>query len=111
MKIVSRWNSELKRHDIDKRFIGGKRHLAYGYEIVLENLLPDKVNLTLHDQIPVPRHEDIKVKLESADPRPAEQTELNLIKWELLLEPKEKRTVRFDFSVESPQSMNIVGLP
>ena len=93
---------ELKRRDIDKRFIGGKRHLAFGYEIELENLLPDKVNLTLHDQIPVPRHEEIKVKLESADPRPAEQTELNLMKWELSLEPKEKRTVRFDFSVEIP---------
>jgi uncharacterized protein (TIGR02231 family) len=102
---------ELKRRDIDKRFIGGKRHLAFGFEIELENLLPDKVNLTLHDHIPVPRHEDIKVKLESADPRPAEQTELNLMKWELSLEPKEKRTVRFDFSVESPQSMDIVGLP
>jgi uncharacterized protein (TIGR02231 family) len=102
---------ELKPRDTDKRFIGGKRHLAYGYEIVLENLLPEKVNLTLHDQIPVPRHEDIKVKLESADPRPAEQTELNLMKWELSLEPKEKRSVRFDFSVESPQSMDIVGLP
>ncbi len=102
---------ELKRRDMDKRFIGGKRRIVFGYEIELENLLPDKVNLTLHDQIPVPRHEDIKVKLESADPRPAEQTELNLMKWELSLEPKEKRTVNFDFSVETPQSMAIIGLP
>jgi uncharacterized protein (TIGR02231 family) len=101
---------ELKRCDIDKRLIGGKRHLAFGYEIKLENLLPVKANLTLHDQFPVPRHEEIKVKLESADPRPTEQTELNLLKWELSLEPKEKRTIRFDFSVESPQGMEIIGL-
>jgi hypothetical protein len=77
----------------------------------LENLLPIKANLTLHDQIPVPRHEEIKVKLESADPRPSEQSELNLLKWEFFLEPKEKRTVRFDFSVEYPQTMDILGLP
>jgi len=102
---------DLKRRDIDKRFIGGKRHLVFGYEIKLENLLPVKANLTLHDQFPVPRHEEIKVKLESADPKPAEQTELNLLKWEFSLEPKEKRTVRFDFNVESPQGMEIIGLP
>jgi uncharacterized protein (TIGR02231 family) len=102
---------ELKRRDMDKRFIGGKRHLAYGYEIKLENLLPITANLTLHDQIPVPRHEEIKVKLESADPRPSEQSELNLLKWEFSLEPKEKRIVRFDFSVEYPQTMDILGLP
>jgi uncharacterized protein (TIGR02231 family) len=102
---------DLKRRDVDKRFIGGKRHQVFGYEIKLENLLPVKTNLTLHDQFPVPRHEEIKVKLESADPKPSEQTELNLLKWEFSLEPKEKRTVRFDFSVESPQGMEIIGLP
>jgi uncharacterized protein (TIGR02231 family) len=102
---------ELKRRDIDKRFIGGKRHYEFGYEIKLENLLPGKVDLTVQDQIPVSRHEEIKVKLELANPKPAEQTELNLLKWELILEPKVKRTLRFDFSVESPQAMEIIGLP
>lgn len=102
---------ELKRRDVDKRLIGGKRHKLFGYEVNLENLLPDKASLTLHDQFPVPRHEEIKVRLESVDPKPAEQTELHLLKWEFSLEPKEKRTVRFDFSVESPQAMEIIGLP
>ena len=102
---------ELKRRDIDKRLIGGKRHLAFGYEIKLENLLSVKASLTLHDQYPVARHEEIKVRLESADPKPTEQTELNLLTWEFSLEPKEVRNVRFDFSVESPQGMEIIGLP
>jgi uncharacterized protein (TIGR02231 family) len=102
---------ELKRRDTDKRLIGGRRHLVYGYEIRVENLLPVKTDLKLHDQIPVARHEEIKVKLESCEPKPSEQTELNLLKWELSLEPKEKRTVRFDFSVDSPQGMEVVGLP
>jgi hypothetical protein len=31
--------------------------------------------------------------------------------WELELAPKEKRVVRFDFSVEHPQEMSVVGLP
>jgi hypothetical protein len=33
------------------------------------------------------------------------------LKWELSLEPKENRTVRFDFSVDSPQGMEVLGLP
>jgi uncharacterized protein (TIGR02231 family) len=102
---------ELKRRDIDKRLIGGKRHMAFGYEIELQNLLPIKISLTLHDQFPVTRHEDIKVRLETADPKPTEQTELGLLDWKLSLEPMEKRTVRLDFSVECPHGMEITGLP
>jgi hypothetical protein len=59
----------------------------------------------------VSRHEDIKVKLESADPQPTEQTELNLLDWELTLAPGEKRVVRFDFTVEHPREMSLIGLP
>jgi uncharacterized protein (TIGR02231 family) len=102
---------ELKQREVDKRFIGDKRRLSYGYEITLENLLPAEAKVTLHDQIPVPRHEDIKVKLESARPKPTEQTELNLLDWELTLVPGEKQAVRFDFTVEHPRGMSLVGLP
>jgi uncharacterized protein (TIGR02231 family) len=102
---------ELKRRDVGKNFIGGKRRMAYGYEITLQNLLPAPAKLTLHDQLPVARHEDIKIKLESADPKPGEQTELNLLNWELTLAPQEKRAIRFDFSVETPQALQVIGLP
>jgi uncharacterized protein (TIGR02231 family) len=102
---------ELKRREVDKRLIGGRRHLVIGYEIKLENLLPYAVKLTLHDQFPVSRHEEIKVRLESADPKPVEVSEMNLLRWEFTLEPQEKRSVRFDFVVDSPQGMEIVGIP
>ena len=102
---------ELKRREVDKKFIGDRRRLRYGYEITLENLLPVEAKVTLHDQIPVPRHEDIKVKLESVEPKPTEQTELNLLDWELTLAPGEERVVRFDFTVEHPRGMGLVGLP
>ncbi len=85
--------------------------VRYGYEITLENLLSTEAKVTLHDQISVPRHEGIKVKLESAEPKPAEQTELNLLDWELELASGEKQVVRFDFVVEYPREMNLLGLP
>ena len=102
---------ELKRREVDRKLIGDRRRLQYGYEITLESHLAVEAHVTLHDQIPVSRHEAIKVRLESADPRPSAQSELNLLDWDLVLKPGEKRAVRFDFSVEHPREMSLVGLP
>ena len=102
---------KLERREVDKKLLGDRRRLRYGYEIMLENLLPNEIQVALQDQIPVPRHEDIKVKLEFVEPKPAEQTELNLLEWTLALEPDSKRVARFDFTVEHPREMRLVGLP
>lgn len=102
---------ELKRREVDKTLLGGKRRVKFGYEIRLENLLDAPAAITIHDRLPVSRHEEIKVRLENADPKPTRQSELNLLDWELTLAPKEKATLRFDFSVEYPQTMELRGLP
>ena len=101
---------ELKRKDVDKRLIGGKRLQQFGYEIRLENLLSSNVELTVQDQIPVSGHEDIKVRLENANPKPSEQTELNILEWKLNLEPGEKQFIRFDYAIEYPQKMRLPNL-
>jgi len=102
---------ELKRREVDRRLLGDRRRIRYAYEITLHNTRPTEVALTLHDQIPVSRHEEVKVKLESASPSPDEQTELNVLTWKLTLSPGEEQTVRFDFSVEHPRGMTVTGLP
>ena len=101
---------ELKAREVDKKFLQDKRRLHYGYEVEVRNLRPDRIALEIHDQLPTSRHELIKVKLESADPRPAEQTELNELTWKLSLEPGAIQLVRFDFSVEHPRDMQVTGL-
>ncbi|HDQ74140.1 MAG TPA: mucoidy inhibitor MuiA family protein [Chloroflexi bacterium] len=101
---------ELRRREVDKKLIGGQRRLLYGYDALLENLLPVGIETTLYDQIPVARHEDIKVKLTSAEPELAEQSDLGILTWRLTLAPGEKRSVRFDFLVEHPKDMKVKGL-
>lgn len=101
---------ELKGYEVDRQFLGGRRRLHYAYAIELENLLASDVQLALHDQLPVSRHEEVRVRLDAADPRPAEQTELNELKWELRLAPAQKLVVRFEFTVEHPQDMVLSGL-
>jgi uncharacterized protein (TIGR02231 family) len=102
---------ELKRRDVEKTLIGGKRRLHYGYEIRLENLLGVEAQLTLHDQLPISRHEEIKVRLEIINPKPVEQNGLSLLKWEMRLPSGEKRAVRFEFTVEFPSTFEVQGLP
>ena len=65
----------------------------------------------LHDQMPVSHHESISVKLDMAEPKPTEQTELNELKWGLRLAPSQKVAVRFEFTVEHPQEMALSGMP
>ena len=102
---------ELKVREVDKKLLGDRRRLRIGYEIEIRNLRGSKIELEVHDQIPVSRHEQIKVKLESADPKPVEQNELNELEWHLSLEAGAKQLIRFDFSVEHPTSMTVLGLP
>ncbi len=102
---------ELARREVDKTILGGKRRFHYGYEIRLESALPSPATVTLRDQMPVSLHEEIKVRLETTEPRLTKQTELNLLEWELALSPRQKLTLRFDFSVEFPQTMEVIGLP
>jgi uncharacterized protein (TIGR02231 family) len=102
---------ELAASEVDKKFIGDKRRLHYAYRIKVQNLRDGQEKIIVSDQIPVVRHEDIKVRLDMAEPKPTKQTELGILEWELDLEPGEERAIRFDFNVEHPRSLAVVGLP
>lgn len=102
---------ELVASEVDKKFIGDKRRLHYAYRIKVQNLRDGREKVIVSDQIPVARHEEIKVRLDMAEPKPTKQTELGMLEWELDLEPGEERAIRFDFNVEHPRSLAVVGLP
>jgi uncharacterized protein (TIGR02231 family) len=102
---------ELTRRQVDKRFASSKRRIHYGYEITVHNLLSTTATVTLFDQLPNATHEAVNVHMESAQPEPSKKTDLNILSWDIVLEPAEKKTVRFEFSVEHPQDMVVTGLP
>lgn len=102
---------EMVAREVDKAFIiGDRRRIRYAFEIEVENLRDSRQTVVVRDQIPVSRDEQIKVKLEAAEPKPSEQSELNVLEWKLVLDPGTKRKVRFDFNVEHPRSMEVIGL-
>lgn len=101
---------KLVKREVSKVTLKNIRRTEFAYRIKLTNLLDAPAKVTLQDQIPVGRHEQIKAKLLSASPEPTEQTDLNVLTWELTIPRGEKREVTFTFSVEHPRDMPISGL-
>jgi uncharacterized protein (TIGR02231 family) len=101
---------KLTGRTVDKTFIGNTRRTQLAYTITLTNLLAAPARVIVLDQMPVSRHEAIKVKLQDVSPKPAEQSDLNIIKWEIDLKPQEKRELSFGFIVEQPRDLTVVGI-
>ena len=101
---------KLARRDVDKKLLRDQRQLRYGYTIELKNLLKTVAQIVVKDHIPVSRHEQIKVKLEEVLPQPAEQTELNLLEWQLKLDSSAEQMVRYEYTVEHPRNLQVAGL-
>ena len=101
---------ELLKRSVDKRMLRDKRVTRYGYKIAIKNLLDQAVTVAVEDQIPVSRHEAIKVNMESIRPQPSEHSALNLVKWRLDIRPKAESVINYEYSVEHPREMNVSGL-
>ncbi len=101
---------ELTRRAVDKTLIGGNRRTAFSYRILVGNNRPLPARLILRDQVPVSRHEGLKVRLTRASPQPDEHTDLGELRWELTIPPGETREVGFDMTVEHPAAQTVVGL-
>ncbi|GAB4580060.1 MAG: DUF4139 domain-containing protein [Anaerolineales bacterium] len=102
---------ELVKRETDKKLLGDQRRIRFAYEIKLENHTDKRQTISVWDQIPVSRHESLKVRLESSEPKIYKQDELNRLEWKLDLEAGSQQTIRYDFTVEAPRDMQVIGLP
>ncbi|HRF46111.1 MAG TPA: mucoidy inhibitor MuiA family protein [Anaerolineales bacterium] len=106
-----RIEAEPTRRDVEKVLLADKRRLRYGIRYTIENLRETPISLQIRDHIPLPRHEQISVKLEAAEPRPTRQDDLNVLTWDIEIPVGGKREIMLAFAVEHPRSMTLVGLP
>lgn len=102
---------ELVKRETDKKFLGDVRKIRFAYEIKLENHTGGPQRILVSDQIPVARHESLKVRLENSQPSVTKQDELNRLEWRIEMAAGAKQTIRYDFLVEAPKDMLINGLP
>ncbi|UCC52652.1 MAG: DUF4139 domain-containing protein, partial [Anaerolineaceae bacterium] len=101
---------ELTKRAVDKRLLRENRLLRYGYKIELKNLMANVVEVEVQDQIPVSRHEQIKVKLEQVSPEPAERSDLNIMEWQLSIKPETEANIQYEYLIEHPRTLKVTGL-
>lgn len=80
------------------------------YKIMVKNLHERALPVTVLDQVPVSRNQDIKVEPtgRSAPTKRDVDDKRGVLAWELKLEPDEERTIEFGYRVVWPSGKNVV---
>ncbi|HLP91632.1 MAG TPA: mucoidy inhibitor MuiA family protein [Nostocaceae cyanobacterium] len=100
---------ELVERQVDKKFMGNQRKITFAYRLFITNLINQPANLKLTDQLPVSRNEKIKVKLIRINPQ-ISLGEMNILEWDLTIPAEGKQEIYYQFTVEYPPELQIVGL-
>jgi uncharacterized protein (TIGR02231 family) len=100
---------DLVERQVDKKLIGNNRKITYSYRLVVTNLLNQEANLKLTEQLPVSRNEQIKVRLIRSNP-PIQLGEMGILEWALNFSPEAKREIYYQFTIEYPSNLKVIGL-
>ncbi|MBD2246670.1 mucoidy inhibitor MuiA family protein [Nostoc sp. FACHB-888] len=100
---------DLVERLVDKRLISNQRRTTYSYRLLITNLIDKEVNLEVTEQLPVSRNEQIKVRLSRSNPQ-IQLGEMGILEWQLTLPPQETREIYYQFNVEHPPELMVVGL-
>jgi len=100
---------ELVERQVDKKLIGQQRRMSYAYRLNVTNLQQVQVHLTLQEQLPVSRNEQIKVRLTLTNPKIV-AGEMGLLEWIMSLPPQAKQELYYQFVVEHPPDLAVIGL-
>ena len=100
---------KMVRRGATKATLGSTRRRQVDYETKIENHTPHAARVTVLDQFPVARDHEITVKQLTADPEPAETTDLGVVTWKLDLGPGAETVVKFAFRVDTGKSVDLAG--
>ncbi|MGQ4648143.1 mucoidy inhibitor MuiA family protein [Lyngbya aestuarii] len=81
----------------------------YAYRLMVKNLSQHTIQLQLIEQLPVSRHEQVKVSLTDCRPR-IETNEKGMLQWSLTLDSNSQQELYYQFKVEHPAELNVVGM-
>ncbi|MEG4047898.1 mucoidy inhibitor MuiA family protein [Microcoleus sp. Pol17_C1] len=100
---------ELVERQVDKKLIGQQRRTSYAYRFNVTNLHQVQVHLTLKEQLPVSRNEQIKVRSTLTNPKIV-AGEMGMLEWIMSLPPQAKQELYYQFVVEHPPDLTVTGL-
>jgi len=96
----------LRKTEGDKGVLRKKNLLRFESEITLTNNKQHEVEIVVWDQIPIPTHEEIKVRLVAPEyKQDSDSLKMNknkLLEWFFRLKPAEKTSIPLTFTIEYP---------
>ncbi|MBO6517536.1 MAG: DUF4139 domain-containing protein [Bacteroidia bacterium] len=95
--------------DTRKQIVGAHKVYTATYKIELRNNSANPIELTLEDQIPLTRNQDIEIELTKPDGGKLNEL-TGLISWDMKLDPYKKKTITFTYTVKYPKEQEITGL-
>lgn len=90
-------------------FGGGKR-INYDFEIKVVNNRKTKETVSVIDQLPISKNEEIQVELVAPDEKEVRKIADNKIVWNIELNPGETKILPLNFYVDLPDRVHIYGL-
>ena len=100
---------QLLSKECSKTWAAGKKKHTYQYEISIRNLHKSAVQLTLQDQVPVTRIEDIEI--ESGELSKAKRDEdTGILTWEIEIGPGATEKRKFGFTIRHPRNKEVYPL-
>jgi uncharacterized protein (TIGR02231 family) len=100
---------DLVERQVDKKLIGSQRRTTYAYRLIITNLREQQAELTLTEQLPVSRNEQITVRLTRSNPQ-IQSGEMGTLQWSFPLPPLSQHEVYYQFTVEHSPELIVVGL-
>ncbi len=100
----------INRFTKDVGLLTGQVRVTYDSLITVTNDKSTPVTIMVTDQVPLSRHEKIKVEQLEPDPDDVKPNDQGLLTWTLELKPGEKRELPVKFSVTYPKDFSVTGL-
>jgi len=80
------------------------------YQISMQNFRSNPVKLLIYDQLPVSRNADIVVNQGAFSDKPAAfDKDSGKLSWNIELQPKVKKVIEFNYSVDWPKGREVMG--
>lgn len=114
-------NVKVKREQIEKKvdevLVAGipapTKRTTFKYKTTIENYKNKKIKVNFFEAMPISEDERIKVKINNVSLEPKEKDwkdRKGIWRWELELEPGQKKEIFYSFSIEHPREMGVEGL-
>ncbi|HBB35554.1 MAG TPA: hypothetical protein DDZ80_24845 [Cyanobacteria bacterium UBA8803] len=101
----------LLDRQVEQKTIGNQRRTlaTYAYQLLITNLHNHKADVMVVEQLPVSCHPQVKVRLSDCHPQ-IPTGEMGMLEWSLTLLPLSSQELSYNFTVEHPPELMIVGL-